>query len=118
MINLQTRFLIVLALIVLSVPLSGCVSNPAATKVPPVVDNFTLQAINWAWIKPSNVSIIDSSAVVTYISVNETTNVTEERILFNTTDGKTHTTNLTIDHGAIGILDVDGDDRDLLRFGS
>lgn len=105
---MQTRVISLLTIITLSLILSGCIWNTPATKMPPIVDNRTLAILNDEWIRPNNVSIIDSSAIVTYLYVNQDTNVTDETIQFNATDRKTHTSNLTI--GAkdeICVLDVD-----------
>ena len=125
---MQAKGIVLLALILLSVLLSGCMEKipgltnssipgsdisaeyPFGHKVPPIVDNHTLTIIDMSWIRPSNVSIIDSSATVTHLQFHENTNVTDETIQFNATDGKTHTSNLTIymqDQGTT-VLDVDG----------
>ena len=125
---MQTKGIVLLALISLSVLLSGCIENipdvinstisssdisaeyPYGHKVPPMVDNRTLTIIDLSWIRPSNVSIIESSATVTHLRVYENTNVTDDTIQFNATDGKTHTSNLTIymQDKSTTVLDVDG----------
>ena len=109
---MKTRGIILFAIIALSVVLAGCVfwDNPPR-KVPPTVDNATITLLNREWNKMngSNVSIINSSAVVWYLNFHQDTNMTAETIRFNTTDGKTHLSNLTIDHNtnSIQILDID-----------
>jgi len=129
LINMRIKYVFLLAFITLSVVSSGCTINTAINnnttsssqpigadiyghKVPPQVDNNTLMQINIEWnkLQKDNVSIINSSATVTHLYAHENTNITDETIRFNTTDGNTHTSNLSIDRSANSqrILDIDG----------
>ena len=107
---MRISFVIILAIIISLVFISGCVWDSPTVKVPPSVDNRTLAIVNFEWIRPDNVSIINSTVRVTYLYFDESTNVTSEYIQFNGTDGKTHTCNLTRNtkYDTIGVLDIDG----------
>jgi hypothetical protein len=109
---MQMKGIVPLTIIALSIVLSGCVFwDTPPLKVPPTVDNATINQLNIELKKMNvdNVSVINSSTNVWFLNFHQDTNTTYETIRFNTTDGKTHTSNLTIDYNTntIHILDID-----------